>query len=207
MSAQRAPVTSVGDLVTWLDDVLDHLQLERVHLLGYSEGGWIAGSHAALSTRRDRLASVTLVEPGGAIERIPTRFLIQMIGRATRAMASRDRTARARPLQHLAQRQHRAPPTHRSNSSRSPWGPTANGCPDPAASTTTSSAASRHHPQHRRRWPRTPSFIDPTKVADRARALIPDLTIDITPNAGHGLLFQYPNELTSRINHFLSLHD
>ena len=92
-SLQTAPVDSVEDLVAWLDQVIDGLGLERLHLLGYSEGGWIAGSYAALSTRRDQLASVTLVEPGGAIERIPTGFLLTMIGRAMLAMASRDRAS------------------------------------------------------------------------------------------------------------------
>ena len=87
-SVQTAPVTSVRDLVTWLDDVVDSLGLVSLHLLGYSEGGWIAGSHAALSAHRDRLASVTLIEPGGAIQRIPTGFLISMIGRAIVAMAA-----------------------------------------------------------------------------------------------------------------------
>ena len=47
---------------------IDALGVDRLHLLGYSEGGWIAGSHAALSAHRDRLASLTLVEPGGADE-------------------------------------------------------------------------------------------------------------------------------------------
>jgi pimeloyl-ACP methyl ester carboxylesterase len=204
MSVQRAPITSVDDLVTWLDDVLDQLELEHVHLLGYSEGGWIAGSHAALSTRRDRLTSVTLVEPGGAIERIPTLFLIQMIGRAMRAMASRDRTAALARF--------------------STW---LNGdveLTDAAVELLEVSMGT-----YRQRLPRpgrldddqllritSPTLLmmaedtklyDPAAVADRARALIPDLTVDITPNAGHGLLFQYPNELTGRINSFLARHD
>src|SRR5690606_20759735 len=73
--------------------VVGALELDRFHLLGYSEGGWIAGSFAALSVRRDRLASLTLIEPAGAIELVPTRFVIAMIVRAMKAMASRDRTA------------------------------------------------------------------------------------------------------------------
>ena len=36
-------VRDFEDLVAWLDQVIDSLGLEVLHLLGYSEGGWIAG--------------------------------------------------------------------------------------------------------------------------------------------------------------------
>jgi pimeloyl-ACP methyl ester carboxylesterase len=47
----------------------------------------------------------------------------------------------------------------------------------------------------------------PDRAAERARRIIPDITVDITPDAGHGLLFQYPDQLTDRINDFLHQHD
>lgn len=203
-SVQLAPVTSVQDLVAWLDEVVDGLGLDHLHLLGYSEGGWIAGSHAALSARRDRLASVTLVEPGGAIERIPTGFLLNMIGRAMIAMASRNRTAALARLNR--------------------W---LNGDVDLTPAQVELIDVSMG--TYRQRLPRpgrlgddelrritAPTLLmmaedtklyDPMKAAERARRLIPDVSIDITPEAGHGLLFQYPKELTARINDFLVAHD
>ena len=203
-SVQAAPVTSAQDLVLWLDEIVDMLGLDRLHLLGYSEGGWIAGSHAALSAHRDRLASVTLVEPGGAIERIPTGFLIAMIGRAMIAMASRDRTkALARFSRWL------------------------NGDVDLTPAQVELLEVSMG--TYRQRLPRpdrlgddqlrhitAPTLLmmardtklyDPATVAQRAQRIIPDVTIDITPDAGHGLLFQYPDKLTARINDFLAAHD
>ena len=48
-SVQKAMIRSAADLAVWLDDVLDQLGLNDVHLVGYSEGGWIAGVHAALT--------------------------------------------------------------------------------------------------------------------------------------------------------------
>ena len=50
-------------------------------------------------------------------------------------------------------------------------------------------------------------LYDPAKATERARSLIPDVRVDITPDAGHGLLFQYPEILTGRINDFLAEHD
>ncbi len=203
-SVQTEPVTSAQDLVAWLDEVVDTLGLDSLHLLGYSEGGWIAGSHAALSAHRDRLASVTLVEPGGAIERIPTGFLIAMIGRAMVAMASRDRTAALAGF--------------------SRW---LNGDVDLTPAQVELLEVSMG--TYRQRLPRpdrlgddqlrhltAPTLLmmardtklyDPDTVAQRAQRLLPDITIDITPDAGHGLLFQYPGKITTRINDFLAAHD
>ena len=66
-SIQTEPIGSARDLGMWLDDVLAGLGLDGIHLVGYSEGGWIAGVHAAHTPNTDRLATLTLIEPGGAI--------------------------------------------------------------------------------------------------------------------------------------------
>jgi len=55
------------DLVIHYDVLLDALELERVHLVGYSLGGWIAAELAVFYPRR--FASLTLVTPAGL--RIP----------------------------------------------------------------------------------------------------------------------------------------
>ena len=75
----------------WLDEVLDALDLDAVHLVGYSEGGWIAGLHAALTDRPDRLSTLTLIEPGGAIERVPRRFIANLVFRGARTLLARDK--------------------------------------------------------------------------------------------------------------------
>lgn len=54
---------TVGDLAWFYLDLIDHLGLDRVHLVGTSIGGWIA---AELATRScEKLASLTLVAPAG----------------------------------------------------------------------------------------------------------------------------------------------
>jgi pimeloyl-ACP methyl ester carboxylesterase len=54
---------TIHDLAYFYLDVLDALDLSRVHLVGVSLGGWIAAELAVRNTRR--LASLTLVDAGG----------------------------------------------------------------------------------------------------------------------------------------------
>jgi pimeloyl-ACP methyl ester carboxylesterase len=61
LTVQTAAVRDRGDLVAWLDDVLDGLGLDQVHLVGSSYGGWIALNAALQSSRR--VATLTLLEP------------------------------------------------------------------------------------------------------------------------------------------------
>src|SRR5689334_23195488 len=51
------------DLVIHYDSLLDALEVERVHVVGYSLGGWIAAELAVLQPRR--LESLTLIPPIG----------------------------------------------------------------------------------------------------------------------------------------------
>jgi pimeloyl-ACP methyl ester carboxylesterase len=59
------------DLVIHYDALLDALELERVHLVGYSLGGWIAAELAVFHPRR--FESLTLITPIGL--RIPGKPL------------------------------------------------------------------------------------------------------------------------------------
>jgi pimeloyl-ACP methyl ester carboxylesterase len=54
---------NVADLANFYLDLLDALDLEDVHLVGHSLGGWIAAELAVRNT--SRLASLTLVAAGG----------------------------------------------------------------------------------------------------------------------------------------------
>ena len=54
---------NIHDLAYFYLDALDHLDLDRVHLVGVSLGGWIAAELAVRDTRR--LASLTLIGSAG----------------------------------------------------------------------------------------------------------------------------------------------
>ena len=60
-------MASVGDLALYYLDVLEALDLEQVHLVGHSLGGWMAAELAVRNTRRLR----TLLAPAGVKGAIP----------------------------------------------------------------------------------------------------------------------------------------
>ncbi|MEV8631670.1 alpha/beta fold hydrolase [Streptosporangium sp. NPDC051023] len=75
-SVQRRLVTGSGDAAAWLSGVLTDLGLDRVHLAGLSYGGWLALNQAV--HRPERLASVTLLDPGG-LAKVPLRFMLSLL--------------------------------------------------------------------------------------------------------------------------------
>lgn len=76
-STQHTPITNGEQASQWLDEVFDGLGLSRVHLVGYSYGAWAALNQAVL--RPQRLATVTAIEPPGAITGIPLRTWARML--------------------------------------------------------------------------------------------------------------------------------
>lgn len=72
-SVQRAPIHEPERAAQWLDETLAGLGLDHVHLLGSSYGGWLALNQAHRAP--ERLASVTLLDPGG-LEKVGLRFFV-----------------------------------------------------------------------------------------------------------------------------------
>ncbi|MEU2623009.1 alpha/beta fold hydrolase [Streptomyces sp. NPDC007157] len=72
-SVHHAPIHEPERAVQWLDETLAGLGLDRVHLLGSSYGGWLVLNQAHRAP--ERLASVTLLDPGG-LEKVGLRFFV-----------------------------------------------------------------------------------------------------------------------------------
>ncbi|WP_432142352.1 alpha/beta fold hydrolase [Streptomyces sp. bgisy084] len=70
-SVQSEPIHQPERAAQWLDETLDGLGLDQVHLIGSSYGGWLALNQAL--HRPGRLASATLLDPGG-LEKVGLRF-------------------------------------------------------------------------------------------------------------------------------------
>jgi len=75
-SVQTEAIADVEGLNEWLEETLDSLDLDRVHLVGCSYGGWVALHYAA--TRPPTIASLTLIEP--VVDRIRPKFHVHGIG-------------------------------------------------------------------------------------------------------------------------------
>ncbi|MGW1847685.1 alpha/beta fold hydrolase [Streptomyces sp. NPDC001966] len=72
-SVHREPMWQPERAAQWMDEALDALGLDRVHLVGSSYGGWLVINQAHL--RPGRLASVTALDPGG-LEKVGPRFFV-----------------------------------------------------------------------------------------------------------------------------------
>ncbi|MER6352739.1 alpha/beta fold hydrolase [Streptomyces sp. NPDC001634] len=72
-SVQHEPIHQPERAAQWLDETLAGLGLDRVHLIGSSYGGWLALNQA--HRRPSRLASVTLLDPGG-LKKVGLRFFV-----------------------------------------------------------------------------------------------------------------------------------
>lgn len=72
-SVQREPIHQPERATQWLEETLAGLGLDRVHLVGSSYGGWLALNQA--HREPGRLASVTLLDPGG-LEKVGLRFFV-----------------------------------------------------------------------------------------------------------------------------------
>jgi len=98
-SKQTEPVRDGAAMSRWLDEVIDALGADRVHLVGLSYGGWIALNQACRSS--DRLASVIVVDPPGAIVRTRLRLMIEFAPDAMLAKVAKSEPALHRLLRRL----------------------------------------------------------------------------------------------------------
>ena len=68
-SIQERPITSDEDQAVWLDQTLDALPTDKVHLVGLSIGGWTAANLALHDSTH--LATLTLIDPAQTFADIP----------------------------------------------------------------------------------------------------------------------------------------
>ena len=87
-SVQTRKIVTPADAVRTIIAVLDALGLHRVHLVGYSYGGWLATHIAALEPTR--VSTLTLIDPAHTVARLSCRFW-----RSLALLLSRPRSKRA----------------------------------------------------------------------------------------------------------------
>lgn len=200
LSVQRGPITTVSDHLPWLDAVADGLGLDRVHVVGASYGGILTLLWAGQAP--DRVATATLLDPGGLADIDLKRFIawgIKVFAASVAPMPVRRRAAerlRARmildtDLFRLARIVNLRTASHDGLDS-------AAALPDAALRAVTAptlALLAGHSP-----------IMDPAAAAARARALLPDATVEIVPDAGHGLPADDAAPVAARIRRFLDVH-
>ena len=197
-SVQRAPIREPRDFATWLDEVLSGLQLERVHLVGASYGGWLALNQALRSPRR--LATISLVEPAG-FQKVGARFFLWAIacGFASSAPAPiRQRAARwlrmsivdDLPMRRLAML------SYRKFRWRLPKETTPTDAELRSIATPTLLLLGEKSELH-----------DARRVGARTRALMPALEVEIVPGAGHSLPVDQADVVTRKVLQHIAVND
>jgi pimeloyl-ACP methyl ester carboxylesterase len=199
-SVQTRPLAGPADLAVWLGEVLDGLELERVHLIGFSEGGFVA-FHAALGNA-DRLASLVAIDAAGTVENVRLRFLAAMFWTAAKVAvrgptAMREFGQRLIPGVELPELQ---------------W----------ELMTTGAKGFRQALPMPKKlsdaqlRSLSTPTLLymaansevyDARKAAKRAQALMPDVEIVIVEGAQHGLPLTHPERTWADIQGFVQRHE
>lgn len=199
-SVQTRPIDGVGDLAVWLRELLDGLAVERTHLIGFSEGGFVA-FHAALDNA-DRLATLVAIDAAGTVERVKPRFLASMAWAGLKAVVG-------------------VPDALREFGQRMTPGAT---LPDLWWDLVTTGAKGFRHalpmpkkvPDEHLRRLTTPALLymagdsevyNARKAAERARAFMPDVEIVIVEGAQHGVPFTHPDRTWADVMEFVDRHE
>lgn len=195
-SVQRVPAVDSKDNARWLDEALASLELEKVHLVGHSYGGWLALNQAIHAP--GRLASVTLLDPGG-LQKVPVGFLVNIVAGAFAIHAPRrfhPRLARLLANWSLVAPPELMKPTLLAARTFKPGGR------PPARPFTDEELRSVDLPLLVLLAERS-TLLDPPSAERRLRSLVPSARVETVPGAGHGLPMEEPRLVNQRILDFL----
>jgi pimeloyl-ACP methyl ester carboxylesterase len=197
-SEQKVAVADAADYARWLDETLAGLEIERAHLVGMSYGGFLALNQAARLPKR--VASLMLLDPAGlAPIKLGPFTLWGMSVIAASRLPRVLRTNAARRLRMPAMQDDRLMRMLRLGA----FGFTANLVrPDPLTDEQLRSIAApvllfvAEHSE----------AFSPSDAARRAEASIPDVEVDIVPDAGHALPLSHADHVVERMVDFLRRH-
>lgn len=201
LSVSAKPMKKMADLTTWMDEVLDALQLSRVDMLGHSFGGQVALYYALHAPAR--LNRLLLMAPG-ALHPLRSAYLF-------RAMLTvfGTRWITENLMRYLGAR---------VNDHHEPYETRLQHVIDDGM------IVGRHFGMLEMPWPTTlrdeelralsvPTLLiigeqeviyDAHKAMARATALIPKLQTALIPNAGHLMNLSHPEQLDAAIAKFLA---
>jgi pimeloyl-ACP methyl ester carboxylesterase len=77
MSAQTGIIKNGADQAAWLNQVITHLKVAKIHFVGHSFGGWSAANYA--SRYPEKVASLSLLEPVFVFQGLNLRIILKTI--------------------------------------------------------------------------------------------------------------------------------
>ncbi|MBT2457770.1 alpha/beta fold hydrolase [Streptomyces sp. ISL-86] len=197
-SVQHTPIHQPERSAQWLDEVLAGLGLDRVHLVGSSYGGWLSLNQAHRGP--GRLASVTLLDPGG-LEKTGARFFAWIFISLLATIAPKPVRRRAaawldQPVLIVPELRAMIMLSVRAYRIRRPT-------PLPLT-------------EDELRTIRTPMYVllgehsllvHPERQRERVPRLVPGATVEIIGNTGHGPQIDHAHETNTRMLRFMDSVD
>ncbi len=202
-SVPAEPVRDGADYVTWLDELLDALNLDSVNMAGISYGGWLALSFALTAPQRVR--KLVLLSPAASFQPLVRQFALRGL------------------LSGLI-------PTRRTMNSFMGWMGLDGDSDDPDVQRALDlmwlgGTNFQMPPETRRVMPDVFSddqlralqppvlllmgenevIYDPAAALTRARRLIPNLEADLLPHCSHDMCFTQHKIVTARVLEFLKM--
>ncbi|WP_037673774.1 alpha/beta fold hydrolase [Streptomyces griseus] len=197
-SVQREPLHDPEHAAQWLDETLAGLGLDRFHLVGTSYGGWLALNQA--HRRPDRLASVTLLDPGG-LEKVGLRFFVWIFASlfasfAPKALRPRLAAWLEQPVLVVPQLRTMIHRARRAYRIRRP-------APLPLSE---ADLATVHTPLYLVLGERS-LLVHPRRQLERVPRLVPGARAEIVMSTGHGPQIDHADEINRRMLGFMASVD
>jgi pimeloyl-ACP methyl ester carboxylesterase len=182
------------DLVIHYDELLDQLDLEQVHLVGYSLGGWLAAEFASFYPKR--LKSLTLITPAGL--RIPDKPIPNPVAMQPEEFFGVIFNDPTNIPQYLPDFESLDEIVHQygemATLARLAWD-------------------TQYNLKLERRLGRVPcpslvmkaehDRLIPEEIADRYAELLPDSRVETIPGTGHAIAYEQPEKLAAAIGGFV----
>jgi pimeloyl-ACP methyl ester carboxylesterase len=200
-SVQTERVRTNADSATWLNDVLDGLGIERAHLVGVSFGGWLTMNQGRIAP--ERVASMTAIDPAGAVGRPPLPFLAAMVRGAINGRFGRS----DHPLDSLLRTMHNG---------RLPDEPLLELSYASIRGFVPAQPIPRRFSDDELRALTPPMLFviggatcvtDATKAVDRVRRLVPNVEAVLIPGTGHSVTLERADQVNALILEFIARID
>lgn len=190
-SEPTAWISCASDMAAWLDETLAGLRIATAHLVGHSGGGFVALSTAAY--RPDRVSSLVLLDPYGIAPLQMLRFMLWGLPVLLGSLApARVRRALARRLQNPLLENERASRLLLHGMVRhAPGFPLLGPLTDDELRAVSLPVTLLIATQS--------EAFDPNVLAARAEALLPEVSIEHVPGAGHALTVSHLDICAARI--------